>query len=80
MSDDTEELYEASAIVTGEQSGSFNFVSNRSSTAEGAKSGLRSNARVRFVDDYRPNEELVLDELEVYRLNPETGEPIKRVT
>jgi hypothetical protein len=63
--------YEANAIAEGTRSGNHNFVQNRSETPESAKSGLRSTARVQHPSDYRKNEELELQNVEIYKLDPE---------
>lgn len=72
--------YEANAIVTGESSGNHNFVHNRSETPEDAKSGLRSTARVQFPSDYEKNEHLTLDNLEIWKLDPEDDyRPVEQI-
>lgn len=72
--------YEANAIVEGSRSGEINFVQNRSDTVERAKRGLRSTARVQHPYDYKENEELQLENLEIYKLDPDDGfKPVEQV-
>ncbi len=71
--------YEANAIVEGTLSGSHNFVQNRSETPERAKRGLRSTARVQHPSDYRKDEELELQNVEINKIDPESGKFIEEV-
>lgn len=65
--------YEANAIVEGPESGESHFVHNRSETPEGAKSGLRSTARLQHPYGYKENEDLSLENVQVNKLDPENG-------
>jgi len=72
--------YEANAIVEGTQSEETNFVHNRSETPEGAKRGLRSTARVQHPYGYDENEELNLENLEIWKLDPDNDfKPVEQV-
>jgi hypothetical protein len=70
--------YEANAIAEGKQSGFHVFVQNRSETPEGAKSGLRSTARIRHVTEYKKGEEIELQNVEIYKLDS-NNKPIEQV-
>ena len=79
-------IYEASAVAVGEESGSINFVSNRSDTPEGAKRGLRSRAIIENTDaaaygggDYYEWEDIELETVEVVARDPDSGKIVKRI-
>jgi len=73
-------IYEANAIVEGRQSDETNFVQNRSETPEKAKRGLRSTARVQYPFGYKENEELNLENVEIWKLDPDDDfKPVEQI-
>jgi len=70
-------IYEASAIAEGQKSEISRFVQNRSeNSAEAAKRGLRSEARVLFPSEFRADEEIELIDIDIQKLDAETSEPL----
>lgn len=76
MADSQDVIYEAAAVAVGSKSGVSGFVQNRSEdSAEAAKRGLRSKARIRH-PEYRPDEEIDLQDVEIAKLDPDTLRPL----
>lgn len=70
-------IYEASALAEGQDSETTRFIQNRSeNSAEAAKSGLRSEARIRFPDKFRAHEHIELLDVEVQKLDGNTLKPL----
>lgn len=71
--------YEANAIAEGTKSNASHFVHHRSETPEGAKRRLRSTARAQHPSDYLKDEELELQNVEINKIDPESGKFIEEV-